>query len=60
MKTKIITIVLALAATTCLYAQTKKYDFQVGNLYYEIMGILDADLLKKECYNTKNKITGGI
>ena len=57
MKTKIITIVLALAATTCLYAQTKKYDFQAGNLYYEIMGILDADLLKKECYNTFTTIS---
>ena len=65
MKTKIITIVLALAATTCLYAQTKKYDFQAGNLYYEIIGILDADLLnadllKKECYNafTTISVTG--
>ena len=57
MKTKIITIVLALAATTCLYAQTKQYDFQAGNLYYEIMGILDADLLKKECYNTFTTIS---
>lgn len=57
MKTKIITVVLALVATTSLYAQTKKYDFQAGNLYYEIMGILDADLLKKECYNTFTTIS---
>ena len=57
MKTKIITVVLALVATTSLYAQTKKYDFQAGNIYYEIMGILDADLLKKECYNTFTTIS---
>ena len=57
MKTKIITIVLALAATTCLYAQTKKYDFQVDNLYYEIIGIFDADLSQKECYNAFTTIS---
>ena len=57
MKTKIITIVLALAATTCLYAQTKKYDFQVDNLYYEIIGIFDADLSQKEYYNAFTTIS---